>query len=46
MKPQTIREQIRDLGNRLYYCSDSPDGRKTRKEIERKIKQLEREVSK
>ncbi len=40
----TPREEIRDLGSRLYYCSDSGEGRKMRKWIEARIKALEREL--
>lgn len=32
---------ISDLSGRLYYCSDSPSGRKTRRELERAIRRLE-----
>ncbi len=35
------REEIRDLGGRLYYCSSSGEGRKMRKMIEKRIKALE-----
>ena len=35
-------KEIRELGERLYYCSDSKDGRKMRKMIEKRIKELER----
>ena len=37
-----IRNEIRDLGGRLYYCSDSGEGRKMRKWIEARIRNLER----
>ncbi len=37
-----IRPEIRDLGVRLCYCSDSREGRKMRKWIEAKIRMLER----
>jgi hypothetical protein len=38
-----IAKEIEDLGGRLYYCSDTGEGRKMRREIENKIRQLERE---
>ena len=37
-------EEIRDLTSRLYYCSNSKEGNKMRRWIERKIKKLEREI--
>jgi hypothetical protein len=37
-----IRAEIKDLGSRLYYCSDSGEGRKMRKWIEARIHGLER----
>jgi len=44
--PMAPREEIRDLGNRLYYCSNSGEGRKMRKYIEKRIKILERLLEK
>ncbi len=36
-------EQI-DLGRRLYYCSDSGEGRKVRGEIEKRLKEIDHEI--
>ena len=41
---ETVRE-IEDLGSRLYYCSNSADGRKMRKWIEKEIKKLEKKLN-
>jgi hypothetical protein len=41
-----IANEIRDLGGRLYYCSSSGEGRKMRRWIERRIRELEKELSK
>jgi hypothetical protein len=39
-----IAAEIRDLGSRLYYCSNSGEGRKMRRWIERRIRELERKL--
>jgi len=39
-------EEIKDLSARLYYCSNSGEGRKMRKWIEQRIRELEREEQK
>jgi len=41
-----INEEIKDLTNRLYYCSGSKEGKKMRKWIERKVKTLEKQQNK
>ena len=35
-----LAQERRDLGERLYYCSNSGEGRKIRKELEKRIKQI------
>lgn len=40
------RKEIKDLADRLYYCSDSKEGRKVRKWIEKRIIELELEEQK
>ena len=42
----TTNEEIKELISRLYYCSDSKEGRKAREWIERKIKTLEKQQHK
>jgi len=42
--PMTKREEVADLSNRLYYCSDTGEGRKMRRELEQRIRKLEREI--
>jgi hypothetical protein len=37
-----IKSEIKDLGSRLYYCSESGEGRKMRRWIEARIRSLER----
>jgi hypothetical protein len=37
-----LETEIRDLSSRLYYCSNSGEGRKMRKWIEKRIRQLEK----
>lgn len=39
-----FKERISDLGSRLYYCSNSGEGRKMRRWIEKEIKRLEAEI--
>jgi len=44
MTTQTIAQlsaEIRDFSERLYYCSNTGEGRKMRKEIEKAIRQKE-----
>jgi transcription elongation GreA/GreB family factor len=41
---EKIAAEIQDLGSRLYYCSDSGEGRKMRRWIERRIRELERQI--
>jgi len=41
----TTTEEIKDLTSRLYYCSNSKEGRKMRQWIERKIKKLEKQLT-
>lgn len=40
-----LEAEITDLGSRLYYCSNSPDGKKTRREIASMIKKRERRIT-
>ena len=40
-KIELRREQI-ELGERLYYCSNSGEGRKMRRFIEKRIRQIDR----
>lgn len=47
MKEKSLRELIeeqRDLVARLYYCSNSGEGKKVRKELERRIKELDKVI--
>jgi hypothetical protein len=39
-----LKAEIKDLGERLYYCSNSGEGRKMRREIEKAIRQKEQEI--
>jgi len=41
---QELANDIADLGSRLFYCSDSVEGRKVRKEIERCIRELKKRL--
>lgn len=41
-----LKTLARDYGSRLYYCSDTGEGRKIRKEIERTIKAIVNEGKK
>lgn len=38
----SLKAEIRDLSSRLYYCSNSGEGRKMRKWIEQRIRALEK----
>lgn len=40
------RAERTDLSGRLYYCSNTADGRKTRKELEHMILKLDLEIDK
>jgi len=39
-----LKNEIQDLSRRLYYCSDTGEGRKIRKVIEKAIRQKEQEL--
>ena len=38
-------KEITELSSRLYYCSNSREGNKMRKWIEKRIKTLEKEIT-
>lgn len=38
--------EARDLSSRLYYCSNSGEGRKVRSELEKRIRAIERKLGK
>jgi hypothetical protein len=35
-----LANERKDLGGRLYYCSNSGEGKKIRKELEKRIKEI------
>jgi hypothetical protein len=39
-----LSRELEDLGSRLYYCSNSGEGRKVRRELEKSIRAIEREL--
>lgn len=45
-KYEDILKKQSDLASRLYYCSNSPDGRKMRRWIEKQLRQLDKELAK
>jgi len=40
------QNEVMDLSARLYYCSDSKEGNKMRKWVEKRIEKLEKEIKK
>lgn len=41
---QQLKAEIKDLSGRLYYCSNTGEGRKVRKEIETTIRVRQQEL--
>jgi hypothetical protein len=44
MEKIKLAKEREDLGSRLYYCSTNGEGRKIRKEIEKRIREINRIV--
>lgn len=44
VKYKKLRKEQIDLGERLYYCSNTKDGRKMRKELEKRFRRIDKEL--